>query len=873
MSDDLLDHIGGDFIPVSRRTRTQPPSPEQRIRSTKSASPPPIQHGKGCLRSPSEISIPANSPNTPSHNALHATMSTRPHLSSFARREEVGNSPPRPLLNKQSSPSQGQEIHSYVQKSITEKRLPGFLSTTVANESKKIMSPKGCNMSGQAAEESPTTKGDSTIPTHHLRISPYTSGFSEDVPVSPVIQAYCEWDSRIQRGHDNSSNYGLSNRAEASGPEQWVSTTESEGEPLYSPLTPFFTTDMGCAPSKKGEKVMIGDNGWLERTGRTPENKKTNHKRSLFETLKDIAKDMTTPSYKFGVGRKGSPPNHSITTSLSPREQSLLYCELEFYLSCAMHGYITIQFNNGRLDAAKFKKVTDAWCQKGRPKVSGFRFDLETQIELIRLHSREFQFSGRQQVNQADLTGLLHSMKTNARAMGIRTYCQPDSVIAKQLIDAQSLFNLLGVPEIQHVALQQVAQFFKVIVEREIHNPDRQRSSVICELTFPSAVLAVRLNRKRLAVVLEDEIYLYDISNMSLLYTIPTSPNPTAICALSPSSQNCYLAYPLPKPREDTGDKRPSHAPPLSTYIPPTSGEVLVFDTLTLKAVNVIEAHKSPLCCVSLNSEGTLLATASEMGTIIRVFSVPRGQKLYQFRRGTYPSTIYSMSFNPTSSLLCVSSVSDTVHIFRLGNTAASKSTQASSISTVSGSPEPPSSPRYDRWSRSRSHDSSADSPAGSTTGSPASDATEPVLASATNAEGLSGDRTRRQSGSFSNMLRRSSQIMGRSVAGVVGSYLPQTVTEMWEPQRDFAYIKIPKSSASSSIQSRPASTVQPTPTGPLRSVVAMRSNSPEVMVITSDGGFYVFEIDMKNGGEGRLTMRFSVLDGDDKLDALPYAS
>lgn len=53
-----------------------------------------------------------------------------------------------------------------------------------------------------------------------------------------------------------------------------------------------------------------------------------------------------------------------------------------------------------------------------------------------------------------------------------------------------------------------------------------QRLSTICELTFPTRVLAVRLNRKRLVVVLEDEIYLYDISNMKLLYTIETSPNP-----------------------------------------------------------------------------------------------------------------------------------------------------------------------------------------------------------------------------------------------------------------------------------------------------------------------------------------------------------
>lgn len=57
-----------------------------------------------------------------------------------------------------------------------------------------------------------------------------------------------------------------------------------------------------------------------------------------------------------------------------------------------------------------------------------------------------------------------------------------------------------------------------------------QRQSTICELTFPTTVLAVRMNRKRLVVILEDQIYLYDISNMKLLYTIETSPNPNGTC-------------------------------------------------------------------------------------------------------------------------------------------------------------------------------------------------------------------------------------------------------------------------------------------------------------------------------------------------------
>jgi autophagy-related protein 18 len=395
-------------------------------------------------------------------------------------------------------------------------------------------------------------------------------------------------------------------------------------------------------------------------------------------------------------------------------------------------------------------------------------------------------------------------------------------------------------------------------------------------------VLAVRLNRKRLAVVLEEEIYLYDISNMALLSTIATSPNPNAIFALSPSSERCFIAYPLPKPREDQNERRPAHAPPLSTYVPPTSGEVIIYDTVAGKAVNVIEAHRSPLCCVALNNEGTKVATASETGTIVRVFSVPDGQKLFQFRRGTYPSTIYSMSFNLSSTLLCVSSTSETVHIFRLVN--------AQTAGSAAPEPETPGSPRMNRWSRSRSIDSNEYSPSSNTGSSPRGGETPDAGPSNTTNNGNSNSTAnRRQSGTFGSMLRRSSQIVGRSVAGAVGSYLPQSVTEMWEPQRDFASIKIPKPSNSGSRATLIGGAA------PLRSVVAMSSSSPQVMVATSDGGFYIYNIDLQKGGEGCLVRQYSyvlpyshssypvmsypltdicrVLDGNDKMDASGYGS
>ncbi|KAI5795570.1 WD40-repeat-containing domain protein [Geopyxis carbonaria] len=350
-----------------------------------------------------------------------------------------------------------------------------------------------------------------------------------------------------------------------------------------------------------------------------------------------------------------------------------------------------------------------------------------------------------------------------------------------------------------------------------------KRQTTICELTFPTAILAVKLNRKRLIVVLEEQIYVYDISNMKLLHTIETSPNPNAICALSPSSDRCYIAYPRPTSSGPSPFSPPSHAPPSANQAPPPTGDVLLFDALKLEAVNVVEAHKSALSSVALNNDGTLLATASDKGTIIRVFSVPGAQKLYQFRRGTYPSHIYSMSFNLVSSLLCVSSATETVHIFRLGQPVPQAEANSGS------------SPRSGSIS-------DGGSPSGSVSSSPSNHAG----AAGGGFEHYLESKRRNGSGTFGSMIRRSSQSIGRTLAGAAGGYLPNAVTEMWEPARDFAFVRLPSHG--------------------VRSVVALSSSSPQIMVVTSDGYFYVYNVDMERGGECVLTKQYSLLDSSEKM-------
>ncbi|XP_067045364.1 WD repeat domain phosphoinositide-interacting protein 2-like [Acropora muricata] len=173
-----------------------------------------------------------------------------------------------------------------------------------------------------------------------------------------------------------------------------------------------------------------------------------------------------------------------------------------------------------------------------------------------------------------------------------------------------------------------------------------KKGTEICNYSYPNTILAVRLNRVRLLVVLEESLYIHNIRDMKVLHTIrDTPPNPSGLCSLSVNSDNCFLAYPG------------------SNQI----GEVQIFDCVNLRAVTMIPAHDSPVAAMAFNSAGTKLSTASEKGTVIRVYSIPDGQKLYEFRRGVKRCVnIFSLAFSHDSLFLCASSNTETVHIFKL---------------------------------------------------------------------------------------------------------------------------------------------------------------------------------------------------------------
>ena len=95
---------------------------------------------------------------------------------------------------------------------------------------------------------------------------------------------------------------------------------------------------------------------------------------------------------------------------------------------------------------------------------------------------------------------------------------------------------------------------------------------------------------------------------------------PSLVLAATDADDSCgYLAYP--------GS--------------PIAGELNIFDTVNLRAVTQLNAHDNPIgkvyfifffhfltstvAAVALDKTGTKVATASDKGTVIRIFAVPSG--------------------------------------------------------------------------------------------------------------------------------------------------------------------------------------------------------------------------------------------------------
>ena len=149
---------------------------------------------------------------------------------------------------------------------------------------------------------------------------------------------------------------------------------------------------------------------------------------------------------------------------------------------------------------------------------------------------------------------------------------------------------------------------------------DDNQSKWIGELKYKSAVKGVKMNKETIAVVLQDRIYVYEFSNLKIRDAIETYDNPEGLWCLSAKKDTNILVCP---------DKE--------------KGKIRI---VINENFNTVEAHEGTIAWLSLSFDGSIVATASEKGTLVRIFNTSTGSKLQEVRRGADPAKIYSIALS-----------------------------------------------------------------------------------------------------------------------------------------------------------------------------------------------------------------------------------
>ncbi|KAI1077553.1 WD40-repeat-containing domain protein [Whalleya microplaca] len=168
---------------------------------------------------------------------------------------------------------------------------------------------------------------------------------------------------------------------------------------------------------------------------------------------------------------------------------------------------------------------------------------------------------------------------------------------------------------------------------------DDSKGKTALEIATLTAVRGVQISKTRVAVALQNSVRVYAFQKPPQpLARYETADNLLGLCCLTDK----YLVFPGRTP-----------------------GQVQVVHIET-ESVSIIPAHSSNLRALQISSDGELIATASEKGTIIRIFSTSSCAKIAERRRGTEFAAVYSLRFSPSGDMLACTSDKGSLHIFEV---------------------------------------------------------------------------------------------------------------------------------------------------------------------------------------------------------------
>ena len=176
-----------------------------------------------------------------------------------------------------------------------------------------------------------------------------------------------------------------------------------------------------------------------------------------------------------------------------------------------------------------------------------------------------------------------------------------------------------------------------------IWDDQKKRNNIIGELRFNSPVLNVKMKQDRLIGICQSKIFIFNINTLETLDMFDTYDNINGIVGFSPGELICVLAFPYE-----------------------SRGKVRIVNFNSLAQPPIITAHESKIACLCVNRNGTLLATSSDKGTLVRIFDVKDGKLLIELRRGAKNAEINCIIFDEYNKHVACASGTGTVHIFSI---------------------------------------------------------------------------------------------------------------------------------------------------------------------------------------------------------------
>ena len=171
---------------------------------------------------------------------------------------------------------------------------------------------------------------------------------------------------------------------------------------------------------------------------------------------------------------------------------------------------------------------------------------------------------------------------------------------------------------------------------------DTQKKEIILEISMREPIKNILiLNKNHLLSVLEKKICLFNWHGKHL-DSKATYYNEKGLCAMNTNSD-------------------------VIATLGLNQGEIAIWK-YTSDIYKIIKAHYTNIEAISLSPDGKYVATASERGTIVRVFNLDNDKMDYEFRRGSQGAIIHDICFSNDTKYLACNSGNGTIHIWDLYN-------------------------------------------------------------------------------------------------------------------------------------------------------------------------------------------------------------